>query len=405
MESGDGLLVRVRARCGAFDVDSLAGLAALAARYGNGHLDLTRRANIQIRGIGAADLPALWSRLDQLGLIDESAEAEAVRNVVVSPLTGLDPSEVLDVRPIARALSDALTQTPALWALPGKFGFVVDGGGMLPLDGERGDIRLKAVRGSGGVQVAVGIDRPGGTEWLGLAPVEDAAAAAVRVAEAFLAVSPPGRRWRLRDVPETALEPLRCAASASLSASSDVEERLHGVRALGPLTNEDRVFAVGVAAPFGRLKAAELELICAAATKCGAGEVRISPWRCLYIPVRRREDADAVVAAAAACGLITTADDPILAIDACPGAPGCRSTELDTRAAAYQLAPMLAELGCASAHVSGCAKGCARSAPADLVLVGNGGCFGIMRYDTAQAAPRAFLSPADLRKLRQLRPL
>ena len=35
-------------------------------------------------------------------------------------------------------------------------------------------------------------------------------------------------------------------------------------------------------------------------------------------------------------------------------------------------------------HVSGCAKGCARSATADLTLVGEGGRFGMVRHGTAR---------------------
>jgi precorrin-3B synthase len=34
--------------------------------------------------------------------------------------------------------------------------------------------------------------------------------------------------------------------------------------------------------------------------------------------------------------------------------------------------------------VSGCAKGCARSAPADLTLVGEGGRYGVIRNGTAR---------------------
>lgn len=402
MESGDGLLVRVRPRCGAFSLHSLAELAALASRTGNGHLDLTRRANIQIRGVRRGGLADVWSCLDRLGLIDGNAEAEAIRNVLVSPLAGLDPAEVLDVRPIARALEDALADTPALCALPGKFGFIVDGGGVLPLDGERGDIRLQAVASSGAAEIAIGIDRPDGPAWLRLVRPQDAAAAALRLAAAFLEAPRPDRRARMRDVPESAIDDLRSAIEmfgkpAGGFILSDASRR----RPLGAVTHSGRSIAVGVAAPFGRIEASALRSICEAARDCGVREARVSPWRALYFAAAGEDVARTLLATAARFGFITDADDPLLAIDACPGAPACRSTALDTRAAAYQLAPMLAGLGCTSAHISGCAKGCARSRSADLVLVGKGGCFGIIRHDTAQALPRVFLPAAHLRRLWQ----
>ena len=41
MTSGDGLVVRVRARCGAFSVTEMSALARAAAQHGNGHIDIT----------------------------------------------------------------------------------------------------------------------------------------------------------------------------------------------------------------------------------------------------------------------------------------------------------------------------------------------------------------------------
>ena len=78
----------------------------MAERHGNGLVDLTRRANIQLRGVKTESLGALWQELAQIGLLDESAEAESVRNVMLSPLAGIDPHEILDVRPLAREIEE-----------------------------------------------------------------------------------------------------------------------------------------------------------------------------------------------------------------------------------------------------------------------------------------------------------
>src|SRR5262245_62112743 len=88
MPSGDGLIVRIRPFCGALSLMQAAGLAELAARLGNGHIDLTRRANLQIRGLAEDRLPELHRTLRELGLIDRDAETEARRNLMVSPLAG-----------------------------------------------------------------------------------------------------------------------------------------------------------------------------------------------------------------------------------------------------------------------------------------------------------------------------
>ena len=82
MPSGDGLIVRIRPFCGALSLAQASGLADLAGRLGNGHIDLTRRANLQIRGLAEGNLPALHERLGELDLIDRDAETEATRNLI-----------------------------------------------------------------------------------------------------------------------------------------------------------------------------------------------------------------------------------------------------------------------------------------------------------------------------------
>ena len=51
MQSGDGLIVRLRPRAGAFALDDLMAVADISVRHGNGLIDLTRRANLQLRGV------------------------------------------------------------------------------------------------------------------------------------------------------------------------------------------------------------------------------------------------------------------------------------------------------------------------------------------------------------------
>jgi precorrin-3B synthase len=373
----------------------------MAQRHGSGLVDLTRRANIQLRGVKAETLDGLWQELEQIGLLDDSAEAESVRNVMLSPLAGIDPHEILDVRPLARELEERVMNEDALRMLPAKFGFVVDGGGLLSLDEERADVRLKAVGAGGTAMVAIGVDRPNGPEWLGLAEPAAASAMAIEVAHAYLAATP-GARRRMRDLSEAAWHQLRSSLAPSLAGMVASVEKRASQPIVGKVTGAGAIVSAGFAAPFGRLDAATLKLLASGAASLGLNEFRLSPWRALFIAVPCEKSASAIIETAAGAGLIVDAADPLLLVDACPGAPSCCSTTLDTREAARRLVPILRQLGCRTAHVSGCAKGCARSNPADLVLVGVGDCFGVLRYDTAQGSPRAFVPPASLPELPEL---
>jgi precorrin-3B synthase len=325
MPSGDGLLARVRPWCGAFTLDQARGLADIAATLGNGHIDLTRRANLQIRGLREESLPALHDALDRLGLLED----ETARNVMVDPLAGPE------VRALALALGRALPE-----GRPAKFGCLVDGGGPLSISGERADIAL-CVTSEG---IAVRVDG----EWLGVTDVDHATSAAFggqRSLTKMTVVPAPGRRRLGR---------------------------------LGRFT--------GLAAPFGRIEAHQLVDLVASCGNAGASEIRLSPWRALYVD-----------AAVVASGFIVDENDPLLRIEACPGAPACASATVDTRADARRLAAI--GFG-GTIHVSGCAKGCARSTPADLVLVGKDGRYGMVRNGTARDPVGRAIAPDVLASLR-----
>ena len=390
MQSGDGLIVRVRPRCGMLTPDQLVVLAESAGHFGNGHIDVTRRANLQIRGVSEETLPGLRDAIAALGLLDPTREAEAVRNLLVSPLAGIDPAELLDVRPIVRELARLLVSEPAIWALPSKFGFTVDGGGILTLADERADIRLAAVRDGADAAIAVGLDTQAGIDWLGSVAPAAAAAAAMAAAYAFLAVTSDGTRHRMRDLSAEGLASLRSAMVARLDPLTLEPRKINGAseRRVGLLDLGSGQFAVGVAAPFGRIETGQLSKLAGEITALGVNDVRLSPWRTLYIEVPGASAGQAILAVAGAAGFITDPGDALLQVEACPGAPACRSTRLDIRGDARRLAALLPRFGFAGTiHVSGCAKGCAKSGAADLVLVGAEGRYGIVRNGTAQDRP------------------
>ena len=395
MPSGDGLIVRIRPFCGAFSLEQARGLADLARRLGNGHIDLTRRANLQLRGLSDERMPELHAELGKLGLIDPDAETEATRNLMVAPLAGLDPAEKLDVRPIARAIAEGLAGDQRLRALPGKFGLLLDGGGTVSIAAERADIALLAVDGG----IALGLDTPAGTDWLGATSPDMAATVALAAARAFLEAAGPAKRLRMRGLSADGMAHVRSVLMPMLRPCEVV--LLATGRKLGAFGA-----AVGVAAPFGRLEAEQLDRLSSLAEAAGAAELRLSPWRTVYFGARDTTAALHAVDAARLFGLVVDSDDPLLRIEACPGAPDCKSSSVDARGDARRLAALASAAGYdGTIHVSGCAKGCARSAPSELVLVGKGGRYRLVRNATTRGPverlvgteefPALFAEPRD----------
>ena len=382
MQSGDGLIVRVRPHGGSLPVASLGVLAEAASRFGNGQIDLTRRANLQIRGVTEKTLKPLWETLASLDLLDDSAEGEAIRNVAVNPLAGIDPTEIADVRPIARALEAELASSPELQALPGKFAFVIDGGGLLPLTELSGDIHLEARREDNDVFVALGIAAPDGVTWLAAAAPFEAADVAAKVARAMLTHGVGIRAHALSPAAVTAVRDLLDLPKVSFRAANPPKCRQPR---RGLLALQVGRYVVGLGTPLGRIESQTLTALAGALAGLAVTDVRLSPWRTMYAAVASRADGEALVATGSKLGLIIDDADPLVRIDACSGAGCCNATVLPTRDHARLLAALAARAGFAgTVHVSGCSKGCARSAPADLVLVGADDGYHVVRNGTVR---------------------
>lgn len=382
MQSGDGLIVRVRPRVGRFDLPAARMLADAAQRLGNGHIDLTRRANLQIRGLSESRLDEQQVELARFGLLDDDAASEAVRNVMVAPLA--ERGSV--AYGIAERLEEILAGEPRLRGLPAKFGVLVDEVGPVSISGERADISLRVAPGA----VAFGIDTLDGTRWLGACAPRDAVDLVVTAMQAALEC-----------VPRSRLRTLSAAASSKLLLA--VVPKLQPLPPLDP--SWGRVIGlvddgVGVAAPFGRLEAGQLRRLADLATMAGARDLRLSPWRTLYMRVRDVAAGQVLLDEARSIGLIVDERDPLLRIEACPGAPACASGTVDARGDARRLARVMAERRFGgTVHVSACAKGCARSAPSDLVLVGEAGRYGVVRNGTTSDEAERTIGPADLESL------
>ena len=377
MPSGDGLLVRVRLTAGELPVATAIAIAALAARHGNGSIDLTRRANLQIRGLSETSLPALTHGLSELGLLDGSAEAESVRNVMVSPLAGLDAA-CADGRDIARQLEQRLAHEAALHELPPKFGFAIDGGGKWPLGETGADITLWSE----------GNAKPWRARLAG-AKVQSQPLAAgnetsvvLTIAIALLASGLPRvRYWVLRDGAAAVL------AAAGLAADAAPEKPRRSVAKAGALPSTGGAAVVAIGIPFGHLEAHQLARLAQAA---GVGAVlRLTPWRLLAIPATDALTLARVVKTANAMDLGTTPGDPRLDIEACTGAPGCANATTFTRQDASRLAELKlpAYAGGPKIHVSGCQKGCAHSGNAAATLIGRDGAYDLVVKGGVRDAP------------------
>jgi precorrin-3B synthase len=379
MPAKDGLLVRLRISGGIVSADALATLARAGRDHGNGLFDLSSRGNLQLRGISPTRLPLLHARLEDLGLLDADSAAEAIRNVLLSPVCGLDAP--VDIGPIGKALEAELVRADDLRGLPGKFGFLIDDGGPLSLAHTPADIRFDYDRRRGHFAIGVG-GAAREAYCLGACEPEAIVDIALRLARAFrrLGGAMPEAPRRMRDL-------LRRQGPEAVGAAAglDPTPAPKGAPAaepcpIGLIRLGDDKFCFGVGAPFGRFTAPMIEAAARAAALFTEGEIRLTPWRALILPGADARRYEALRAHFATQDFILDKDDPRLAVAACGGADACERGSTPTHADALALAPLARRLrGTGVAlHVSGCAKGCARQSKTPYALVANGG-----RYDLA----------------------
>src|SRR5438105_703006 len=153
----DAFMLRLRLPGGILSAHQAKGLADIAERFGGGSVDITTRANLQIREIGAAHPLDVLTAIDELGLTSRGAGADNIRNLTGSPLAGIDPQELIDTRPLTRALYHYILNHRELYGLPRKFNIAFDGGGRIGVLEDTNDIGFAAVRVGPGKPVAEGV--------------------------------------------------------------------------------------------------------------------------------------------------------------------------------------------------------------------------------------------------------
>ncbi|MCX4749897.1 cobalamin biosynthesis protein CobG [Kitasatospora sp. NBC_01287] len=360
----DGALARVRVPGGLLSVAQLLALVLAAEELGDGALEATSRGNVQLRGLRADAGGELAQRLRAVGLLPSDTH-ERVRNIVASPLAGLDGGAGLG--PWVRELDALLLGSETARELSGRFLFALDDG--------RGDVAALDAD-------LTLIARPDGGALLRLgradaaAVVADGPRAALAAAEAFVALR--SGAWRVREAdPDGTLLAARLGlAPLPLPA---LPGRRPGVGVVAGGADGAVAAGGGVVAGlrFGRADAAPWRTLAALAA-AATGELRVTPWRQVVLPGAGAE----VLPALAAAGLRTGSATPWEGATACTGSPGCAKSLADVRGdAAAALDAVDADAVDADAvaaplpvHWSGCERRCGHPAGpfVDVLATGDG---------------------------------
>lgn len=383
----DGGLCRIRLACGELSAAQARIVANASRSFGSGLIDVTNRANLQIRGVREDSQDALVSRLVDAGLGPVTPGSDDQRNIMSNPLAGLDSHALLDVTPLISTLLDQLQRDARLRQLSPKFALMVDGGERLAMLDHPHDVWFSAISadrfvfGLGGCPPRFRNDLPA----LAGVKAEHVPALANALLHIFLDLAQPWQT-RMRDLLTTcSVEEILGLVQEKLDftldrdvadwrrPTSDASLRF-GVHRQA--TGADA--CVGAQVPLGRLDAATL-----AALADLAPRLRMTPWQSVMLLDVPSSDGPKIIEQLAALGLATNPEQPFARLIACTGSQGCAKSFADTKADAQLLAPLMPPTG--DVHLSGCARSCAAAHRVEttLIAVAPG------RYDLYGDAPEA----------------
>ncbi len=392
----DAFMCRLRIPNGILDAGKFAALADLAERHGGGYADVTTRANLQIREIGAADAVQLLQGLAEAGLTSRGAGADNVRNITGSPTAGIDPVEIHDTRPLGLALHHAILNHRELYGLPRKFNVAFDGGGTLGALEDTNDLGFaarQALARDGSLanvhfRVAVG-GITGHGDFAADLGVAIAPSQCTNVATAILRVfiahgdRSDRKRARLKYVLEKMGREAFLAAveselgtalpRLSLGECAPRAPRRRGAHAgFHPQRDPHRVYA-GVVLPAGRISAAQMRGLAGIARTFGSGALRLTVWQNVIVSDLAASDEFAVESALQAIGLTARASAVRAGMVACTGSAGCKFSAGDTKRDALAIVAHLesrlhVDLPL-NIHVTGCPHSCAQHVVGDLGLL------------------------------------
>ena len=390
----DAFMARLRIPGGVVKTYQLRELARIAQELTTGYVQITTRANFQMRLIQPKDAPEVLRRIQGVGLHTRGAGADNVRNLTANPTAGIDPVELIDVLPLVNHLAQIIINDRSFYDLPRKFNIAFDGGGLIGSLEDTNDIGVKAVK--LGEEVVFRIALGGATGHKAFARDLGVAVAPQELIEVVVAIlrvyiergcRSDRKKARLKHlldkmpledyralVEEQLERPLRRAPWEPLQARWASQELPHSH--VGDFPQKQRgLNYVGASVPVGQLTPKQMLRVAELADSYGSGEIRLTVWQNFIIPNVPDAFVPTLKRALEKAGLPASQSKVAGGVVACTGNSYCKFAQSNTKAHALELIRYLdkrIELDQpVNIHFTGCSNSCAQH------YIGDIGCLGV----------------------------
>jgi sulfite reductase (ferredoxin) len=358
--------------------------------YARDTADISDRQNVQLHWIRIEDVPAIWGRLESVGLTTNEACGDTPRVVLGSPVAGVAADEIIDGTPAIEEIVRRYVGDPRFSNLPRKFKSAVSGSPRHDVAHEINDVSFVGV-----VHPEHG---PGFDVWVGgglstnpmLAQRLGAWVPLEEVADVYEAVISLFRDYGYRRLRTRARLKFLVNDWGAEKVREVIETQYLGRRLVdGPAPTpyagrrdhvgvheqRDGRFYLGAAPTVGRVSGTVLHGVADLADRHGSGRVRLTAQQKLVITDVAGEDVEALVLGLRELGLEVQPSEFRRGTMACTGIEFCKLAIAETKGNATRLVAELEERlptidRPLSIHVNGCPNSCARIQVADIGLKG-----------------------------------
>ena len=389
----EAYMARLRIPGGVLRSYQLRELAAISQELTSGYIQVTTRANLQIRLIEPKDAPEVLRRIQSIGLHTRGAGADNIRNLTANPTAGVDPVELIDVLPFVNELAQLILNDRSLYDLPRKFNIAFDGGGLIGSVEDTNDIGVKAVK--LGDEVLFRIALGGATGHKAFARdlgVVVSPAEIVRVVLAIVRVfvergcRTNRKAARLKHllekisladylgaVEEKLGKKLRTLDLALTELRWPSQDLPHSH--VGDYPQKQRgLNYVGATVPVGQITPRQLLRIAELAEAYGSGEVRLTVWQNFIIPNVPDAFVPTLKKALEKIGMPARQSNLASGVIACTGNRYCKFAQSDTKSHAIELTKHLEKKleleQPINIHLTGCPNSCAQHYMGDIGCLG-----------------------------------
>jgi sulfite reductase (ferredoxin) len=383
-------MMRVRSDGALLSAAALRALGRIGTDFARGTADITDRQNIQYHWIRIEDVPAIWERLDAVGMSSLEACGDGPRPFLGSPVAGVAADEIIDGTPALEEIKRRYLDNKDFSNLPRKFKTSVSGHPSLDAVPAINDVSFVGVvhpEHGPGFDLWVG----GGLStnpmfaqklgvWIPLDEVPDVWAGVTgifrdygyrrlrsRARLKFLVAD-----WgveKFREVLEKEYLERELVSHDSPEVSTDSGDHV-GVHA-----QKDGRFYIGAAPTVGRIDGGTLTSLGDLVERYGAAGARLTAQQKVVVLGVDGADVEDFVAGLSAIGLEARPSNWRRNTMACTGIEYCKLAIVDTkersRALIAELEKRFPDLDTPiTVNVNGCPNACARTQTADIGLKG-----------------------------------